>query len=221
VPPTRADLLLAAAAATPGFLPADEAGALFEVACRAACSDLGPLVEIGSYLGRSTLFIAAALAAVEGRAVLFSVDHHHGSEELQAGWPDHDPQLVDPQTGRIDTLARFRRAIESAGAEDLVVAVVGDSATVAANWGRQVALIFVDGGTEKKCPGPTTALGAAGGGGRLPRLPRRLPRPTRRWSPPLRCYLDALASGEFTEDVGAGVGSLRVLLRTGSAKRRE
>ena len=47
--------------------------------------------------------------------VLFTVDHHRGSEENQAGWEHHDPEVVDPETGRMDTLPFFRRTIEAAG----------------------------------------------------------------------------------------------------------
>ena len=78
--------------------------------------------------------------------MLFTVDHHRGSEENQAGWEHHDERLVDPRTGRMDTLPFFRRTIEDAGLEDVVVAVVGDSPTVAAHWATPLGLLFIDGG---------------------------------------------------------------------------
>ena len=53
-----------------------------------------PLLEVGSYCGRSTVWIGAA-ARVAG-VVLFAVDHHRGSEENQPGWEWHDATLVDP-----------------------------------------------------------------------------------------------------------------------------
>ena len=46
--------------------------------------------------------------------MLFTVDHHRGSEENQAGWDHHDLEVVDPRTGRMDTLPFFRRTIEAA-----------------------------------------------------------------------------------------------------------
>ncbi|HXZ82604.1 MAG TPA: class I SAM-dependent methyltransferase [Acidimicrobiales bacterium] len=213
--PERAQALLDWARATEGFLPLDEAMALFAVAARALRTGTGPLIEIGSYLGRSTLFLAAAIAA-EGATptVVFSVDHHRGSEEMQPGWPDHDPALVDPGTGRMDTLRHFRARIEQADAEDLVVGVVGDSARVAANWSTPACLVFIDGGH-----GATTCWADYRGwapkiapGGFLvfhdvfadPRAGGR---------PPYECYRDALTSTRFVEDASAGCRSLRVLRR--------
>ena len=78
--------------------------------------------------------------------MLYTVDHHRGSEENQAGWEHHDDRLVDPRTGRMDTLPLFRRTIEDAGLEDVVVAVIGSSPTVAAHWATPLGLVFIDGG---------------------------------------------------------------------------
>ena len=72
--PIPADLRKVADAAK-GFLPADEADALYEVAWEMA--PVGPLLEVGSYCGKSTTFLGAAAQARGG--VLFTVDHHHGS----------------------------------------------------------------------------------------------------------------------------------------------
>src|SRR5215510_11888846 len=52
----------------------------------------------------------------------------------------------DPRTGRMDTLPWFRRTIEGAGLEDVVVAVVGHSAVVARSWATPLGLLFIDGG---------------------------------------------------------------------------
>ncbi|MGP8163604.1 MAG: class I SAM-dependent methyltransferase [Acidimicrobiales bacterium] len=215
-PPARAQALLAEARATAGFLPVEEAMALFAVAGRALRAGSGPLVEIGSYLGRSTLFLAAAIAAADASpAVVFSVDHHRGSEEMQRGWPDHDPALVDPRTGRMDSLGRFRATLERADAEDLVVAVVGDSARVAANWSTPVVLVFIDGGH-----GAATCWADYHGwarhvapGGFLV-FHDVFVDPAQGGRPPYECYANALASERFTEDAAAGCGSLRVLVRT-------
>ena len=105
---------------------------------------LGPLLEIGTYCGKSAIYLGAAARA--GSTVLYTVDHHRGSEENQAGWEHHDERLVDPRTGRMDTLPLFRRTIEDAGLEDVVVAVIGSSPTVAAHWATPLGLVFIDGG---------------------------------------------------------------------------
>ncbi len=134
--------LLEVARAAKGFMPDDE-GLALHAAGRDGGS-VGPLVEVGSYCGKSAVYLGAAARA--GGTVLFSVDHHRGSEENQAGWEHHDPEVVDPETGRMDTLPFFRRTIEHAGLEDAVVAVVGDSSTIAAHWRTPLGLVFVDGG---------------------------------------------------------------------------
>ena len=134
--------LRAAAEAAKGFMPPDEGLALHEAGLVAAA--LGPLLEVGTYCGKSAIYLGAA--ARERGTVLFTVDHHRGSEENQPGWEWHDPTLVDPDLGVMDTLPVFRRTIRDAGLEGTVVAVVGDSPTVARHWATPVALVFVDGG---------------------------------------------------------------------------
>jgi predicted O-methyltransferase YrrM len=134
--------LLAAARAAVGFMPDDEGLALHEAGLQAG--RLGPLLEIGSYCGKSAIYLGAA--AREAGTILYTVDHHRGSEENQAGWEHHDARLVDPRTGRMDTLPWFRRTIEEAGLERDVVAVIGDSPVVAAHWATPLGLVFVDGG---------------------------------------------------------------------------
>jgi MMP 1-O-methyltransferase len=134
--------LLEVARAAKGFMPDDE-GLALHGAGRDGGS-VGPLLEVGSYCGKSAVYLGAAARA--GGTVLFSVDHHRGSEENQAGWEHHDPEVVDPDTGRMDTLPFFRRTIERARLEDAVVAVVGDSSVIAANWRTPLGLVFVDGG---------------------------------------------------------------------------
>lgn len=129
------------AAATKGFLPDDEAEALHAAALDAPG---GPFLEVGSYCGKSSVWLGAA-ARVRG-TVLFTVDHHRGSEENQAGWEHHDLELVDPATGRMDTLPFLRRTLAAAGLEDVVIAVVGPSATIGAWWASPLGLLFVDGG---------------------------------------------------------------------------
>lgn len=134
--------LLAAARAAVGFMPDDEGLALHDAGLAAAA--VGPLLEIGTYCGKSAIYLGAAARA--GGTVVFTVDHHRGSEENQAGWEHHDDRLVDPRTGRMDTLPFFRQTIEAAGLEDVVVAVISDSPTVARHWGTPLGLCFIDGG---------------------------------------------------------------------------
>lgn len=128
--------------ATKGFLDEDEGGRLYEIALKA--SRLGPCLEIGSYCGKSTIYIGTACKI--NNAILFSVDHHRGSEEQQPGQPYFDPALYDPEIGRVDTFRQFRKTIESAGLEDTVVAIVSRSDLAARQWATPLGMVFIDGG---------------------------------------------------------------------------
>ena len=134
--------LLEHARAAIGFMPDDEGLALHDAGRAAAAA--GPLLEIGTYCGKSALYLGAAARA--GGTVVYTVDHHRGSEENQPGWAWHDERLVDPATGQLDTLPSFRRTIAAAGLEDVVVAIVGDSPTVGRHWATPLGLLFIDGG---------------------------------------------------------------------------
>jgi predicted O-methyltransferase YrrM len=204
--------LRAAALRATGFMPPDEGDALYDAAIEAASAVTGaPFVEVGSYCGRSTVWLGAA-ARRAGTAV-FAVDHHRGSEENQQGWDWHDPELVDADLGKLDTLPRFRRTIHDAGLEDVVVAIVGPSPLVAAHWSRPCALVFIDGGHAVE-PARADYAGWArhvAPEGRLV-IHDVFPDPADGGRPPYEeIYLPALASGRFTEV--SATGSLRVLRR--------
>src|ERR671923_2476952 len=113
--------ILAAFEAAKGFMPAGEGLALYAAAVEAGRLGL-PLLEVGTYCGRSTILLADA--AREAGVPALTVDHHRGSEEQQPGWEYHDPSVVDPVVGRMDTLPTFRRTLHAAGLEDQVIALV-------------------------------------------------------------------------------------------------
>jgi predicted O-methyltransferase YrrM len=172
---------------------------------------LGPILEVGTYCGKSTLYVGAA--ALETGGTVFTVDHHRGSEENQAGWEHHDPDTVDQASGRMDTLGMFRRYIERSGLEQHVVAVIGHSATVARWWRTPLSLLFIDGGHGVE-PARDDYRGwtpwVAPGG--LLVIHDVFPDPQDGGRPPYEeIYLPALASGEFTEI--EALGSMRVLQR--------
>src|SRR5882724_3837513 len=136
------DRLLEVARRAKGFMPDDEGLALHDAAYPAG--RLGPLLEVGTYCGKSAVYLGAAARATA--TILFTVDHHRGSEENQAGWEHHDDDVVDARTGRMNTLPFFQQTMEAAGLEDVVVAVVGYSLPVARNWETQLGFLFIDGG---------------------------------------------------------------------------
>jgi len=198
----------AAAQAAPGFMPVDEGLALYAAALRGA--GIGPIVEIGTYCGKSTIYLAAA--ARERGTVVVTIDHHRGSEEHQPGWEYHDPGLVDPAVGALDTLPVMRRTLHAAGVEDVVVAVVGRSATVAALWTTPAGLVFIDGGhTEEAARTDYRSWHGHVAPGGLLAIHDVFPDPADGGQAPYHIYREALDSGQFTED--SATGSLRVLRR--------
>ncbi len=194
-----------------GFMP-DGEGAALAAAASTADPGLGPFLEVGSYCGKSACYLGPV--ARRAGTVLYCLDHHRGSEENQAGWEWHEPDLVDPAVGRIDTLPVFRRTVHDAGLEEVVVALVGDGPTVARHWSTPLSFLFIDGGhgveparldyelwTPHVAPGGLLAIHDVftepADGGQAPHD---------------EIYAPAIASGRFT-DVAA-TGSLRILRRT-------
>jgi predicted O-methyltransferase YrrM len=192
-----------------GFMPVDEGQALWQAACSVTVD--GPFLEVGSYCGKSAVYLGAA-ARERGRLV-FAVDHHRGSEENQVGWEWHEPDLVDPALGVMDTLPTFRRTVYEAGLEPTVVAVVANSPALAAAWTTPLAFLFIDGGhgaeparLDYEGWTPHVALGGTlaihdvftdpADGGQAPHD---------------QVYRPAVESGRFVER--CRVGSLRVLER--------
>lgn len=124
-----------------GFLDERESEYLYELALKA--SKKGPCLEIGSYCGKSAVYIGGACK--ENNAVLFSLDHHRGSEEQQPGQEYFDPDLLNEQTGLIDTLPLFRHTLAVFALEDTVIPIVGRSETIGRAWQTPLSLIFIDG----------------------------------------------------------------------------
>ena len=192
--------VLAAFEAATGFMPVDEGLALYAAAVAAARRTGLPVLEIGTYCGRSAVLLAAA--ARETGTVALTVDHHRGSAEQRPGWEDHDPTRVAPEDGRMD----------AAGLEDHVVALVGRSPQIAALWGRPLALVFIDGGhTDEHATGDYEGWAPHLAPEGLLVVHDVFPDPADGGQAPYRVYLRALAEG--FEEVSV-TGSLRVLRRT-------
>ncbi|MEU5412623.1 class I SAM-dependent methyltransferase [Streptomyces clavifer] len=204
--------VLAAFEAAKGFMPLREGLALYAAASDAAALGL-PLLEVGTYCGRSTILLAAAARAAGVTAL--TVDHHRGSEEQQPGWEYHDPSVVDPEVGLMDTLPAFRRTLFAAGLEEHVVALVGRSPQVAAVWGGQLGFVFIDGGhTDEHAGGDYEGWAPKVAEGGLLVIHDVFPDPADGGQAPYRVHQRALESGAFTEI--AVTDSLRVLRRTGT-----
>ncbi|MFD7064385.1 class I SAM-dependent methyltransferase [Streptomyces sp. NPDC059906] len=212
--PAPSPEVLAAFEAAKGFMPAHEGRALYAAAVEAAGLGL-PLLEVGTYCGRSTVLLADA--ARRAGVTALTVDHHRGSEEQQPGWDYHDPETVDPELGVMDTLPTFRRTLHRAGLEEHVVALVGRSPQVAAVWNSPLGLVFVDGGhTDEHANADYEGWAPHVAEGGLLVIHDVFPDPADEFTgqAPYRVHLRALASGAFTEV--SATDSLRVLRRTGA-----
>lgn len=191
-----------------GFLDPAEARALYELAL--AFARKGPVVEIGSYCGKSAVCLGSAARQAGG--LLVTIDHHRGSEENQPGWAYHDPELWDAEAGALDTLPHLRRTLRQFELEETVIPIVGRSAQVARFWAAPIAMLFIDGGhtmeaaladyrlwAPKVMPGGVLAIHDV------------FPDPADGGRPPFEIYRLALASGLFEERLA--VKSLRALTR--------
>jgi hypothetical protein len=216
----------------PGFMPVDEGLALHAAALEylgatvdadadtsddvaadvAADADARPrvAVEIGTYCGKSTVYLGHAATVTDARVV--TVDHHRGSEEHQIGWEYHDAALADPE-GRLDTLPELRRTLAAAELEEIVVPIIGRSAEVARWWRHPIDLLFIDGGhTDQAAQADLRGWAPWVRPGGALVIHDVFPDPADGGQAPYRIYRAAIESGGFTET--AGTGSLRVLERT-------
>ncbi len=205
--------LLAQARAARGFMPEDEGALLHATALEHLGADR-PGLEIGTYCGKSAIWLGGAARARD--ATVFTLDHHRGSEENQAGWEHHDPTLVDSESGLMDTLPVARRTLERAGLEDVVVAVVGRSTTVARHWRTPLGLLFIDGGhAEVHAQNDYSGFAHWVLPGHALVVHDVFERPEDGGQAPFHVWQRAVASGCFSPT--ATIGSMRVLTRTSGA----
>lgn len=192
-------------------MPRDEGLALYEFAlARGEHAPAGTWLEVGAWCGKSAVYLGAAAEAT--RSVLYSLDHHHGSEENQVGWEHFDPTLVDPRDGRLNTLPEWQATIADAQLESTVVGLVGPSKVIGEHFAQPLDLLFIDGGhgedvawTDYRTWTPKVVDGG------LLLIHDVFANPEEGGRPPYEVYLAALASGDFRES--GAVGSLRALRR--------
>jgi predicted O-methyltransferase YrrM len=137
------DILHHLAQQVKGFLEPEEGQRLYELALEVAHRK-GPCLEVGSYCGKSAIYLGAACR--EKGSTLFSIDHHHGSEEQQPGELYFDPELFNPLLFRVDTLTHFRKTLQMTALEDIVVPLAASSVATSRSWATPVSLVFIDGG---------------------------------------------------------------------------
>ncbi len=207
----RIDTLISLAREVRGFMPDDEGLALLEAGLEAGRRfPSSTFLEVGAWCGKSGVYLGAAAEA--SGSVLYSLDHHHGSEENQIGWEHHDADLVDPEDGRLNTLPHWQRSIARADLEHTVIGLVGNSPIVATHFETPLSFLFIDGGHGSE---PAWADYRNW----TPKIVERgvlaihdvFENPADGGRPPYELYCEALDSGEFAEL--SATGSLRVLER--------
>lgn len=191
-----------------GFLDPDEGAALYRWAHDAA--PWGPCLEVGSYCGKSALYIGAACQA--RGSVMFTVDHHRGSEEMQPGWEHHDRETWNEAAQSMETLPFLRDTLRRAHLEETVIPIVGRSSTVARHWRTPLSMVFIDGGhaMEQAIADYRGWVPHVMAGGFLA-IHDVFPNPEDGGRPPYEIYRAALASRLFREL--ESVKSLRLLVR--------
>ncbi|MFW5925656.1 MAG: class I SAM-dependent methyltransferase [Myxococcota bacterium] len=182
------------ALACKGFLDDAEGMRLYELA--RAHAHLGPVLEVGSYCGKSSVYLGSGVRETGG--TLVCLDHHRGSEEHQPGEAYHDPALFDAEAERMDSLSELRRTIRKAGLERTAVLLVTDSRTAARLWNEPLGMVFIDGGhslasarTDYEGWAPKVAPGG------ILAIHDLFPDPTEGGQAPITVYREAVASGLF------------------------
>lgn len=186
----------AIALACKGFLDDEEGLRLHDLARDHA--HLGPILEVGSYCGKSSVYLGAGAKLRGGRLVC--VDHHRGSEEHQPGGEYHDPDLMDSAAGAIDSLPYLRRTLRQADLDDTAVLLVAPSVVAARLWSVPLGMVFLDGGhshatahSDYEAWAPQIAAGG------VLAIHDLFPDPNLGGQAPIEVYTRALASSMFEE----------------------
>tara|TARA_B100000902_G_scaffold49032_1_gene55976 strand:+ start:376 stop:999 length:624 start_codon:yes stop_codon:yes gene_type:complete len=189
-----------------GFLDPSEGEALYSYSKIATKN--GPALEIGSYCGKSAIYLGTA--AKENGERLYSIDHHKGSEEQQPGEEYFDPDLVDKTGEGIDTLPYFLETIRRSKLQGVVIPIVATSEEAYADLKLEFSLIFIDGGHSEEAAQKDYKLWAnrliVDG---LLAIHDVFPNPKDGGRPPFNIYKKALDSGQFEEI--KSIKSLRIL----------
>jgi len=179
-----------------GFLDDDEGMRLYDLGRE--CAPLGPVVEIGSYCGKSSVYLGSGVREAGG--VLVCVDHHRGNEEQQPGELYHDADLYDADAGRLDSLHTLRKTLREAELEETVALMVTTSAGAAALFGGEAGMVFIDGGhTHEAANADYEAWSGRVVRGGILAIHDLFPDPAEGGQAPIEIYRRALSSGAFDE----------------------
>jgi predicted O-methyltransferase YrrM len=181
-----------------GFLSDKEAKKLQELFLNV--HHLGAVLEIGTYCGKSTLNFAHVAKKING--LVFTVDHHTGSEEHQLGEEYHDEDLFDKRLNKFNTLPEFLKNIRSSNLGQFIIPVINKSSEASETFSELISLLFIDGGhsTEAAFSDYNSWKDKICSGGLLV-IHDVFPNPKDGGRPPFEIYSAAQKSKEF-DDLG-------------------
>ncbi len=125
-----------------GFLSDKEAKKLQELFLNV--HHLGSVLEIGTYCGKSTLNFALIAKKIGG--LIYTVDHHTGSEEHQLGEEYHDEDLYDKRLKKFNTLPEFLKNLRSSNLNNFIIPIISKSSDASETFSELISLLFIDGG---------------------------------------------------------------------------
>ena len=124
-----------------GFMPQHEGEALAKWAEK--FSTMGAALEIGTFGGKSSLYIAAGSSINE--QLVFTIDHHRGSEEHQTGEEYFDPDIYDAVLSRVNTVPLMQSNLSKFEESKYIVPMIANANALAAVWTVELGLLFIDG----------------------------------------------------------------------------
>ncbi|MDY7000284.1 MAG: class I SAM-dependent methyltransferase [Thermodesulfobacteriota bacterium] len=101
---------------------------------------VGEIVEIGSYMGKSTCWLAHGSKKVQ-REKIHAIDHFQGSPEHQEGGIASSEEIKHEGT----TYNKFLENIKSVDLDDYVNPVPLSSLEAVKTWDKKIRLLFIDG----------------------------------------------------------------------------
>ena len=128
-----------------GFMPKHEGIALTKWSEK--FSSIGPIMEIGSYCGKSAIYLSKG--AILNDQLVYTIDHHFGSEEHQIKEEYFDSEIFDYKNQRVNTLPLLIKNINKIQVKN-IVPVVSNSVDIASKWNAKLGMVFIDGGHSFK-----------------------------------------------------------------------
>ena len=128
-----------------GFMPKHEGIALTKWSEK--FSSIGPIMEIGSYCGKSAIYLSKG--AILNDQLVYTIDHHFGSEEHQIKEEYFDSEIFDYKNQRVNTLPLLIKNINKVQVKN-IVPIVSNSVDIASKWDAKLGMVFIDGGHSFK-----------------------------------------------------------------------